>query len=193
MAPWRAPALQPTAEPSSTSAGFVFYGLIPLAFGVANPEANAVAAATLLAAFVGTVQAFSPMPSSPRTRPEKHGLSQQVILLSWWPDRGDGNDCLLRGHVPVARTFRGTGLFLCRALRGDDGHTAVCGLEGFRRAERLTAVKKKLCFRRNFFLIATHESTIWRMPRVARASRISPKQRRCGLLGLDWPSKGGCY
>jgi phosphatidylglycerophosphate synthase len=37
---------------------FVFYGLIPLAFGIANPEANALAAATLLAAFVGTGSSF---------------------------------------------------------------------------------------------------------------------------------------
>ena len=37
---------------------FVFYGLIPLAFAVANPEANALAAATLLAAFVGTGSSF---------------------------------------------------------------------------------------------------------------------------------------
>ena len=37
---------------------FVFYGLIPLAFGVAQPEANALAAATLLAAFVGTASSF---------------------------------------------------------------------------------------------------------------------------------------
>jgi phosphatidylglycerophosphate synthase len=37
---------------------FVFYGFVPLAFGVANPEANALAAATLLAAFVGTGSSF---------------------------------------------------------------------------------------------------------------------------------------
>ena len=37
---------------------FVFYGTIPLAFGFADPTANALAAATLLAAFVGTGSSF---------------------------------------------------------------------------------------------------------------------------------------
>ena len=37
---------------------FLFYGTIPLAFGVANPDSNALAAATLLAAFVGTGSSF---------------------------------------------------------------------------------------------------------------------------------------
>ncbi len=37
---------------------FVFYASIPLAFGLADPSANALAAATLLAAFVGTGASF---------------------------------------------------------------------------------------------------------------------------------------
>jgi phosphatidylglycerophosphate synthase len=37
---------------------FLFYASIPLAFAVANPGANALAAATLLAAFVGTSSSF---------------------------------------------------------------------------------------------------------------------------------------
>ena len=37
---------------------FVFYASIPLAFGLASPDANALAAATLLAAFVGTGASF---------------------------------------------------------------------------------------------------------------------------------------
>ena len=37
---------------------FLFYAAIPLAFGVANPETNALAAATLLAAFIGTSSSF---------------------------------------------------------------------------------------------------------------------------------------
>ena len=37
---------------------FVFYGTIPLAFGIADPDSNALAAATLLAAFVGTGASF---------------------------------------------------------------------------------------------------------------------------------------
>jgi len=36
----------------------VFYASIPLAFAIAQPEANALAAATLLAAFVGTASSF---------------------------------------------------------------------------------------------------------------------------------------
>ena len=37
---------------------FLFYASIPLAFAVANPDTNALAAATLLAAFVGTSSSF---------------------------------------------------------------------------------------------------------------------------------------
>lgn len=37
---------------------FVFYASIPLAFAVANPAANALAAAVLLAAFIGTGSSF---------------------------------------------------------------------------------------------------------------------------------------
>jgi phosphatidylglycerophosphate synthase len=37
---------------------FLFYASIPLAFAVANPAANALAAATLLAAFIGTGSSF---------------------------------------------------------------------------------------------------------------------------------------
>jgi len=40
------------------SLDFIFYGAIPLAFALASPEANAMAAATLLAAFVGTGTGF---------------------------------------------------------------------------------------------------------------------------------------
>ena len=37
---------------------FLFYASIPLAFAVANPHANALAAAVLLAAFIGTSTSF---------------------------------------------------------------------------------------------------------------------------------------
>jgi phosphatidylglycerophosphate synthase len=37
---------------------FLFYGSVPLAFAVADPGANALAAATLLAAFIGTGSSF---------------------------------------------------------------------------------------------------------------------------------------
>jgi len=40
------------------SLDFVFYASIPLAFAVADPAANALAAAALLAAFVGTTSTF---------------------------------------------------------------------------------------------------------------------------------------
>jgi phosphatidylglycerophosphate synthase len=40
------------------SLDFIFYASIPLAFAVANPAANALPAAVLLAAFVGTASSF---------------------------------------------------------------------------------------------------------------------------------------
>lgn len=40
------------------TADFLFYASVPLAFAVANPARNALAAATLLAAFIGTGSSF---------------------------------------------------------------------------------------------------------------------------------------
>jgi phosphatidylglycerophosphate synthase len=37
---------------------FVFYASIPLGFALADPQANALAAAAVLAAFVGTASSF---------------------------------------------------------------------------------------------------------------------------------------
>jgi phosphatidylglycerophosphate synthase len=37
---------------------FLFYASIPLAFAIAAPESNALAAATLLAGFIGTASSF---------------------------------------------------------------------------------------------------------------------------------------
>ena len=37
---------------------FMFYGLVVLSFGLANPEQNGLAAATLLASFIGTGSSF---------------------------------------------------------------------------------------------------------------------------------------
>ncbi len=57
--PWRGPVL-PRDRGAFLDIGldFVFYGTIPLAFGIADPDSNALAAATLLAAFVGTGSSF---------------------------------------------------------------------------------------------------------------------------------------
>jgi phosphatidylglycerophosphate synthase len=49
---------------------FVFYAAVPLAFAFANPTANALAAATLLAAFVGTGTSFLAY----AVIAEKHGM-----------------------------------------------------------------------------------------------------------------------
>jgi phosphatidylglycerophosphate synthase len=37
---------------------FFFYGLVPLSFAIANPQSNALAAAVLLASFIGTGSSF---------------------------------------------------------------------------------------------------------------------------------------
>jgi phosphatidylglycerophosphate synthase len=47
---------------------FLFYASIPLAFAVANPTANALAAAVLLAAFIGTGSSFLAFASLAGTR-----------------------------------------------------------------------------------------------------------------------------
>ena len=42
---------------------FLFYAAIPLAFAIADPATNALPAAVLLAAFIGTGSSFLPSPS----------------------------------------------------------------------------------------------------------------------------------
>lgn len=54
---------------------FLFYAAIPLAFAWANPAANALAAATLLAAFVGTGSSFLAF----ATLAAKRGLSNAAV------------------------------------------------------------------------------------------------------------------
>jgi hypothetical protein len=56
--PWRGFRRQPTAAPLSTSASTFCLRRIPLGFAFADPGANALAAAVLLAAFVGTGTSF---------------------------------------------------------------------------------------------------------------------------------------
>ncbi len=57
------------------SLDFLFYASIPLAFAVADPAANALAAATLLAAFLGTCASFLAY----ATLAEKRGLKSTAF------------------------------------------------------------------------------------------------------------------
>lgn len=54
---------------------FLFYAAIPLAFAVANPPANALAAAVLLASFIGTGSSFLAFAALA----EKRGLSDTAL------------------------------------------------------------------------------------------------------------------
>ena len=58
---------------------FLFYASIPLAFAFVEPAANALAAAVLLAAFMGTASSFLAF----ALMAERRGLKSEV-----WPDKG---------------------------------------------------------------------------------------------------------
>ncbi len=85
------------------SLDFIFYGAMPLAFAVHDPAANALAAATLLAAFVGTGTSFLAFSAVAGKRglkstayPDKAiyylgGLAEGgetmacLLAMCWWP------------------------------------------------------------------------------------------------------------
>lgn len=82
---------------------FLFYALIPLAFAIANPARNALAAAVLLAAFIGTGSSFLAFAALAAKRglhnpamPNKSfyflgGLTEATetlavfVSMCWWP------------------------------------------------------------------------------------------------------------
>lgn len=63
-------ATRPTAHGAflDITLDFLFYASIPLAFAVADPQANALAAAVLLASFIGTGSSFLAFAASAGTR-----------------------------------------------------------------------------------------------------------------------------
>lgn len=83
---------------------FVFYGAIPLAFAIADPQANGLAAAVLLAAFLGTGTSFLAYAAIAEKRglkstayPSKSiyylgGLTEGTetiacfLAMCWWPE-----------------------------------------------------------------------------------------------------------
>ena len=112
------------------SLDFLFYPAIPLAFAVADPLANALAAAVLLAAFVGTGTCFLAF----AVLAAKRGLASvdlpgQVLLFSRRPDRSRRDAGLLHRHVPVAAALRRARVCVRRALRSDhrDAHLTGAG------------------------------------------------------------------
>ena len=60
---------------------FIFYASIPLAFAIANPAANALAAATLLFAFMGTSSSFLAYASFAKKRGDLPSPSKAIRYL----------------------------------------------------------------------------------------------------------------
>ncbi len=60
---------------------FIFYASVPLAFAIANPVANALAAATLLFAFMGTSSSFLAYASIAAKRGEMPSPSKAITYL----------------------------------------------------------------------------------------------------------------
>ena len=85
---------------------FLFYSSIPLAFALANPQQNGLAAAVLIYAFVGTGSAFLAFAiiAAKRKLP-KHGLSRKRLLLPWRPYGSHRNHFGIYSHVPASRPF----------------------------------------------------------------------------------------
>ena len=66
---------------------FLFYAGVPLAFAFCDAPRNALAAAVLLAAFIGTGVSFLAFAiMAEKARREEHRLSHQGLLLSWRTD-----------------------------------------------------------------------------------------------------------
>ncbi len=115
---------------------FFFYALIPLGFAFADPERNALAAATLLLAFVGTGSSFLAFRGGRRrARPESAGLSRQGPLLSRRADRRRGNDRAVFRDVPLARGVPRARLRLRGAVLRHHADALALGLDRVR-AER---------------------------------------------------------
>ncbi len=85
---------------------FIFYASIPLAFAIANPAANAVAAATLLFAFMGTASSFLAYASMSAKRGETPSPSKAIRYLGGLTEAFETLlcfmlMCLLPQHFPV--------------------------------------------------------------------------------------------
>ncbi len=95
---------------------FLFYASIPLAFAIANPAANALPAAVLLAAFIGTGSSFLAFAVFAQKRDiASSDYPNKGLLLPRRLDRSHRDADLLCADVPVARAFRVVGLRFCRA------------------------------------------------------------------------------
>ncbi len=60
---------------------FIFYASVPLAFAIANPAANALAATALLFAFMGTASSFLAYASFAKKRGDAPSLSKAITYL----------------------------------------------------------------------------------------------------------------
>jgi phosphatidylglycerophosphate synthase len=60
---------------------FIFYASVPLAFAIANPVANALAAATLLFAFMGTASSFLAYASMAAKRGDTPSPNKAIVYL----------------------------------------------------------------------------------------------------------------
>ena len=82
---------------------FLIYAAVPFAFALADPAANAPAAAFLIFSFMGTGSSFlayAIMAAKRGVSTELRG--QQIALLPGRPDRGHRDDSRLRAGLPVA-------------------------------------------------------------------------------------------
>ena len=82
---------------------FLFYAAIPLAFAVANPATNALPAACPAGQLHRyRQQLFGVCRTGRKTRPERHRLAGQKLLLLGRPDRSHRDHHRLCRHVRVA-------------------------------------------------------------------------------------------
>jgi phosphatidylglycerophosphate synthase len=84
---------------------FLFYALVPFGFALAAPAENALAAAWLLFAFIGTGSSFLAFAALAAKHDRQPRLCAQVVLLHRWVNGRDGDHRAVRAVLPVPAHF----------------------------------------------------------------------------------------
>jgi len=110
------------------SLDFIFYSSIPFAFALADPSANALAAAFLIFSFIGTGLCGH----GGETGAQHRHPGSKIPLLSRRPDRRHGNHRPFRDRLPAACLVFDVRLDFWDSLLDDDRDPDLCWLEDVR-------------------------------------------------------------
>ena len=108
---------------------FFFYASVPFGFALADPEANALAAAFLLFGFIGTGSSFLALAVlAERQGRRSADFPTKGIYYLGGLHRRCRDGVRLHSHVPPSAELRDHRLCLRRALLRDDRHALVVGM-----------------------------------------------------------------